>query len=227
MQYGYVTLTEANSYMRNRIGADAWIKNESVLTKISGSATTSAVDSEPFILTGVNTALDTDLTLTDALYLEGYPFEIISIDSATQVTLKKSIQFPIELLTAISIYKFPKTSLATFQSLTQKKIQSLMTANRTIMRMIGFAESGTTEDNDLKYGVFEWALWLFSGGEERQKLINQGVTSFSVSKFSESYADPSAKTSKQIGPDEAWVFLDKFKTYDVDFDYTSPYPTGI
>ncbi|MGL5718850.1 MAG: hypothetical protein ACRCX2_37960 [Paraclostridium sp.] len=77
---------------------------------------------------------------------------------------------------------------------TQVQNQSLKMAENQINLLKFSSYSDANKDARFKKAICEQALFLFENSQ-RQKLINQGVTSFSVEGLSESYE---AKANKQI-----------------------------
>lgn len=207
MLYGYLSLPEVDAYLETRLGADAWNANLSVITQLTGQVTATGQT-----ITGVGTSFMTKLNaLTESIYIESIPYQILSIDSDTQITISKSL----EIASPVDIYKYPLTAKPSIVALTSKKIQAILTAHRQVTKILNLSEN-ITPDDDLKFGIIEWAFWLFSGGDKRQNLISQGVKSFSVGKFSESLED--RDEDKRQGPQEAWNFLQKFINYGTGFD---------
>ena len=208
MLYGYLTLPEVDAYLADRLGADAWNANASVIAKITGQ-----VSATGQTITGVGTLFTSEIdSNTESIYIESIPYQILSIDSDTQITITKSVEIP----SPVDIYKYPLTSKAKMIALTTKKIQSILTAHRQVTRILNLSENTTPED-DLKFGIIEWALWLFSQGDKRQNLVMQGVKKFQIGKFTEEYRDVNTD-DKRIGPQEAWNYLQKYINYGTGFD---------
>ena len=206
-----------DAYMEHRIGADSWNANLSVITQLTGQVTATGQT-----ITGVGTLFSTEIApATESIYLESIPYQILSVDSDTQITITKSIDIPI----LANIYKYPLTSKAAMIALTTKKIQAILTAHRQVTRILNLGENQTPE-TDLKYGIIEWAFWLFSGGDKRQTLVSQGIKKFQIGKFSEEFTDSISPDKKQ-GPEEAWNYLNKYLNYDGDFDYERTGYRGI
>jgi hypothetical protein len=206
--YGYLTLPEVDAYLADRLGADAWNANSSVIAKITGQ-----VSATGQTITGVGTLFLTEIdSNTESIYIESIPYQILSIDSDTQITITKSVEIP----SPVDIYKYPLTSKAKMIALTTKKIQSILTAHRQVTRILNLSETTTPED-DLKFGTIEWAFWLFSQGDKRQNLVMQGVKKFQIGKFTEEYKDTNTD-DKRIGPQEAWNYLQKYINYGTGFD---------
>lgn len=207
MNYGYLTLPEVDAYLLDRLNADPWNANASVITQLTGQ-----VSATGQTIIGVGTLFTAEIDfLTESIYIESIPYQILSIDSDTQITISKSV----EIENPVDIYKYPLSAKAAIVALTTKKIQAILTAHRQVTRILNLSEN-TTPDDDLKFGIIEWAFWLFSGGDKRQTLISQGVKSFSVGKFSESLED--RDDDKRQGPQEAWNFLKKYINYGTGFD---------
>lgn len=208
MLYGYLTLPEVDAYLADRLGANAWNANASVIAKITGQ-----VSATGQTITGVGTLFTSEIdSNTESIYIESIPYQILSIDSDTQITITKSVEIP----SPVDIYKYPLTSKAKMITLTTKKIQSILTAHRQVTRILNLSENTTPED-DLKFGIIEWAFWLFSQGDKRQNLVMQGVKKFQIGKFTEEYRDVNTD-DKRIGPQEAWNYLQKYINYGTGFD---------
>lgn len=209
MNYGYLTLPEVDAYLLDRLNADPWNANASVISQLTGQVTATGQ-----VITGVGTSFTSEINpTTESIYIESIPYQILSIDSDTQITITKSV----EITNPVDIYKYPLASKPSIIALTSKKIQAILTAHRQVTKILNLSEN-TTPDEDLKFGIIEWAFWLFSGGDKRQRLISQGVKSFSIGKFSESLED--RDLDKRQGPQEAWNFLQKFINYGTGFEMT-------
>lgn len=90
-----------------------------------------------------------------------------------------------------------------------KQVQSLKMAENQIKAFINKSEDLSNED-DYKKAVFEQALHLVeTTNSQRSKLIEQGVTSFSVEGLSESYDTSKIKTNNKMCS-EAMQYLKKY-----------------
>ena len=93
----------------------------------------------------------------------------------------------------------------------EKQGQSLKMAENQIKSFINKSEDLSNED-DYKKAVFEQALHLAeTANSQRSKLINQGVTSFSVEGLSESYDTSKIKSNNKVCS-EAMQYLKKYMT---------------
>lgn len=93
----------------------------------------------------------------------------------------------------------------------EKQTQSLRMAENQIKSFINKSEDLSNEE-DYKKAVFEQALYLAeTQNSQRSKLIEQGVTSFSVEGLSESYDLNKVKLNNKICS-EAMQYLKKYIT---------------
>lgn len=93
----------------------------------------------------------------------------------------------------------------------EKQTQSLRMAENQIKSFINKSEDLSNEE-DYKKAVFEQALYLVeTQNSNRSKLIEQGVTSFSVEGLSESYDLNKVKLNNKICS-EAMQYLKKYIT---------------
>lgn len=96
------------------------------------------------------------------------------------------------------------------ESSTQVQTQSLKMAENQIKMLNLDTEIDLENEEDYKKAIFEQALYLVeTQSSNRSKLIEQGVTSFSVEGLSESYDTSKSNTNKKICS-EAMHYLKKY-----------------
>ena len=96
------------------------------------------------------------------------------------------------------------------QATTQVQTQSLKMSENQIKMLNLDKDIDLENEEDYKKAIFEQALYLVeTQSSNRSKLIEQGVTSFSVEGLSESYDTSKSNTNKKICS-EAMQYLRKY-----------------
>jgi hypothetical protein len=108
---------------------------------------------------GIGGNAQTDVGVGTYLYYNYRVFKVLSVKSNNLVELDRPLYS-----SNVSIYNINQTLYPTILASDQNKVRALYSAQVQINGSPEYVFPTTVADN-MKYGLYEWAIWLMSGGK--------------------------------------------------------------
>jgi hypothetical protein len=148
---------EFNNYLSQSYGGDSLLISPTTPVAMSGTYNIVSTNS---IFGGIGANPSMDISINNYFYYKYRVFKALSI--STQITLEQSIYSD---ETSLVLYNIDQTEAANILVSDNNKIKALFTAELQITGSLEYVFPATVTTN-MQYGLFEWAKWLLSGGND-------------------------------------------------------------
>lgn len=192
-----------NNYLSQSFGGDTYLKTPSTTTVVGGSWVP-ASGNMMFAATGGNA--QTEIGTGDYVYSNYRAYQVKLIRSNNLVELDREF---FAASTGSLVYNFPQTEATTILTNDSNKIKALFTAQSQIVNSPEYIFPTTTTDL-MKYGLYEWAVWILSGGKNQgyEDYVINGLKSKTVDVLQWQYRDSATIYS---GPASAQKYLETYR----------------
>lgn len=148
-------IDEFNNYLSLSFGGDSYLSSATNPSVIQGKWSPAPNN----LIFGVGGNATTDVGTGTYIYFNYRVFKVISVKSNNLIELDRTFY-----TSSASIYNINQTQYPTILVSDERKVRALYSAQIQITGSPEYIFPSTVADN-MKYGLYEWAIWLLSGGK--------------------------------------------------------------